>query len=376
MGTYCFLLLIGIRTILSLTEADLKRNLLSPAMYDPSVRPRINASHAVHVKMDVHVVYIIGLTEKDSSLAQACYIFVSWRDEFLTWNTSDYGGLDSFVVQPSVVWTPDVAVFGRMETNQRVELGQVRVYSDGMLNTRFVGILITHCAMDSAFFPFDYQLCTFLMGSEIYLPSEVAMEINSVVPLESSKINPNWNLDYARKIPEPPYYWQVQYCLQRKSLYLGVLYMVPTFMHAVLILISYIVPSEAGEKISFGVSLFLSFMVFLLQLNGDLPEMSTAVPALELFFMLHMTSGVVSLVVSAISAYITHNNSQQTVSVNKVKDVSTATTNEKRKFWNVRERFRDTSFLNRTGFVVSLSLIIAANFVMLNAKLKSSGCTQ
>lgn len=96
----------------------------------------------------------------------------------------------------------------------------------------------------------------------------------------------------------------------------------------------------------------------------------------EIFFMLHMTSGVVSLVVSAISAYITHNNSQQTVSVNKVKDVSTATTNEKRRFPNVRQRFRDTSFLNRAGFVVSLSLILAANLVMFNAKLKSSGCTQ
>nr|XP_019923394.2 acetylcholine receptor subunit beta-type unc-29-like [Crassostrea gigas] len=375
MGTFWFLLIIGIRPILSLTEADLKRSLLSSAVYDPSVRPRINASHAVHVQLDVQVVYIIGLTERDSSFAQACNIFVSWRDEYLTWNTSDYGDLDSFVVQPSVVWTPDVSVYGRMEINQRIELGQVRVNSDGMVNTKFLGILATHCAMDSEFFPFDYQLCTFIIGSEIYFTSEVAMEIKSLRQLESCKNNPNWNLVHVRKNPKPPF-WQVQYCFQRRSLYLAVLYMVPTFMHAVLILISYIVPSEAGEKISFGVSLFLSFMVFLLQLNGDLPEMSTAVPALEIFFMLHMTSGVVSLVVSAISAYITHNNSQQTVSVNKVKDVSTAATNEKRRFPNVRQRFRDTSFLNRAGFVVSLSLILAANFIMFNAKLKSSGCTQ
>ncbi|XP_065930830.1 acetylcholine receptor subunit beta-like [Magallana gigas] len=375
MTTFWFLFLIGIRPILSLTEADLKRSLLSSAVYDPSVRPRINASHAVHVQLDVHVVYIVGLKEKESAFDQACFIYVSWRDEYLTWNTSDYGGLDSFVVQPSVVWTPDVTVYGRLDKRLGLEFGQVRVNSDGVVNTKFLGLLTTQCAMNSAHFPFDYQLCAFLLGSEIYSPKEVAMEIKSVVQLESSKNNPNWNLDNVRKIAEPPYYWQVQYCLQRKSLYLAVLYMVPTFMHAVLILISYIVPSEAGEKISFGVSLFLSFMVVLLQLNGDLPEMSTAVPALEIFFMLHMTSGVVSLVVSAISAYITHNNSQQTVSVNKVKDVSTATTNEKRRFPNVRQRFRDTSFLNRAGFVVSLSLILAANLVMFNAKLKSSGCT-
>ena len=54
----------------------------------------------------------------------------------------------------------------------------------------------------------------------------------------------------------------------------------PTTMHAALILISFVVPGESGERIAFGMSVFLSFMVLLLQLNGDLPEVSTSVPAL------------------------------------------------------------------------------------------------
>nr|XP_034304326.1 acetylcholine receptor subunit beta [Crassostrea gigas] len=195
---------VGIRPILSLTEADLKRSLLSSAVYDPSVRPRINASHAVHVQLDVHVVYIVGLKEKESAFDQACFIYVSWRDEYLTWNTSDYDGLDSFVVQPSVVWTPDVTVYGRLDKRLGLEFGQVRVNSDGVVNTKFLGLLTTQCAMNSAHFPFDYQLCAFLLGSEIYSPKEVAMEIKSVVQLESSKNNPNWNLDNVRKIAEPP----------------------------------------------------------------------------------------------------------------------------------------------------------------------------
>lgn len=61
----------GIRPILSLTEADLKRSLLSSAVYDPSVRPRINASHAVHVQLDVHVVYIVGLVSI-ANLDESC----------------------------------------------------------------------------------------------------------------------------------------------------------------------------------------------------------------------------------------------------------------------------------------------------------------
>jgi hypothetical protein len=54
----------------------------------------------------------------------------------------------------------------------------------------------------------------------------------------------------------------------------------PTVMQAALVLVSFLVPNEAGEKISFGMSLFLSFMVFLLQLYENLPEVSNAIPAL------------------------------------------------------------------------------------------------
>lgn len=49
----------------------------------------------------------------------------------------------------------------------------------------------------------------------------------------------------------------------------------------------------------------------------------------ETFFMLHMSSGVMTLVVAAITAYIKHNTTQ-TVLVSKVKDLSTVTTPNKR----------------------------------------------
>ena len=45
--------------------------------------------------------------------------------------------------------------------------------------------------------------------------------------------------------------------------------------------------------------------------------------------MLHMSSGVMTLVVAAITAYIKHNTTQ-TVLVSKVKDLSTVTTPNKR----------------------------------------------
>ena len=36
-----------------------------------------------------------------------------WTDEYMTWNTADYGGLDEVVLPARKVWTPDVALENR-----------------------------------------------------------------------------------------------------------------------------------------------------------------------------------------------------------------------------------------------------------------------
>lgn len=51
----------GIRPILSVNEVDLKRNLLDPAVFDKTVRPRINTSHTVNVQIGVTSVFVTDL---------------------------------------------------------------------------------------------------------------------------------------------------------------------------------------------------------------------------------------------------------------------------------------------------------------------------
>jgi hypothetical protein len=163
-----------------------------------------------------------------------------------------------------------------MEAEQEVKFNRARVHSNGTVSTIFVGPMTTHCSTDPSHFPFDYQLCEFILDSKIYSKSEVEMKFTFANMYTDHKSNPNWNIAYINSNDKQ----QLFFCLQRKSLYLSIVYMLPTTMHAALILVSFVVPSESGEKISFGMSLFLSFMVLLLQLNGDLPEVSTSVPAL------------------------------------------------------------------------------------------------
>ncbi len=32
----------------------------------------------------------------------------TWKDEYLVWNTSRYGGVDTVYLEPADIWTPDL----------------------------------------------------------------------------------------------------------------------------------------------------------------------------------------------------------------------------------------------------------------------------
>ena len=36
-----------------------------------------------------------------------------WQDDYLQWNTSDYGGLTQIVLSPELVWLPDFGIENR-----------------------------------------------------------------------------------------------------------------------------------------------------------------------------------------------------------------------------------------------------------------------
>jgi K+-transporting ATPase A subunit len=96
--------------------------------------------------------------------------------------------------------------------------------------------------------------------------------------------------------------------------------------------------------------------------------------------MLHMVSGVIALVVSSFSAHVKQNSDQLEQRTNtKVEDISFLASKNKEETNNKRrnyvcELFRSEMFLNRLGFFMSFLFILAANCVMLNAKLSSTGC--
>ena len=70
--------------------------------------------------------------------------------------------------------------------------------------------------------------------------------------------------------------------LKRKALYYIMNIVVPSIVLSVLVLLVLWLPPESGERISMGVTLLLSFTVFLMMVAENVPHTSDAVPLIGL----------------------------------------------------------------------------------------------
>ena len=150
-----------------------------------------------------------------------------------------------------------------------------------------------YCKMDTAYFPFDYQQCPIRVtawASTAKLLSINLLNPAIIIPLynDSGEVfNSQWtvtSVDARRKsltyehVAEP--YSGVEFIItvRRRPLYHLIHVIFPMLLLHCLSLVPFFVPPEGGERMSVGVTTFLSFSLFSLIITEQSPESSTSLP--------------------------------------------------------------------------------------------------
>ena len=74
-----------------------------------------------------------------------------------------------------------------------------------------------------------------------------------------------------------------------------------------LALLSFVIPPDSGERTGFGVTVILSFSVYLIVISDKLPEKSDKVPLLGILFVSVLYTLVVSFILSTINVRLSSN---------------------------------------------------------------------
>ncbi|XP_013406819.1 neuronal acetylcholine receptor subunit alpha-7 [Lingula anatina] len=264
--------------------------------YNLLERPVKNESEALEVTFGLTLQQIIDVDEKNQVINTNIWLNLYWHDYTLTWNSSEYGGITSIRLPAKYLWKPDVLLYnsadekfdGTFPTN-------VVIYSNGLCQWVPPGMFKSTCKIDITWFPFDDQLCKMKFGSWTHDGTQINLLLEKPEGDTSSFIpNGEWNLigvPGKRNVllydccPDNPYI-DVTYTIhiRRRTLYYGFNLILPCVLLSAMSLFIFLLPPDAGEKISLGVTMLLSLFVFLLLVAETMPPTSDAVPLIGMYF--------------------------------------------------------------------------------------------
>nr|CAD7458212.1 unnamed protein product [Timema tahoe] len=166
------------------------------------------------------------------------------------------------------------------------------------------------CTIDVTYFPFDQQTCIMKFGSWTFNGDQVSLALynnKNFVDLSDYWKSGTWD------IIEVPAYLNIYegnhptetditfyIIIRRKTLFYTVNLILPTVLISFLCVLVFYLPAEAGEKVTLGISILLSLVVFLLLVSKILPPTSLVLPLIAKYLLFTFIMNTVSILVTVI----------------------------------------------------------------------------
>ncbi|PAA48279.1 hypothetical protein BOX15_Mlig020283g3 [Macrostomum lignano] len=279
-------------------------------------RPVKNESNVLYVWFKVSLQQIIDLDEKNQILFANIWLDLTWHDYHFMWDPKDFGGITKINIDPKRVWRPDILLYnsadekfdGTYPTNVVIE-------HTGNMNFIPPGMFRSTCKIDTTWFPFDTQVCKLKFGSWSYDGGTLDLRLkcsNESLSTNEMRLNdPNncseiGGADLETYVPSGEWYLEgmdgkrtaaeydccpypfidLSYFIQirRRTLYYGINLIIPCVLISSMSLLTFVLPPDAGEKISLGVTIMLSLSMFQLLVADAMPQTSESVPLIGMYF--------------------------------------------------------------------------------------------
>jgi nicotinic acetylcholine receptor alpha-7 len=224
-----------------------------------------------------------------SELLTIMYIQISWIDEFLMWNPFDYGGITKLPVPYEKLWIPPLSQSNgamKEKSGQIINPGfaPVFVLPNGNVLLVTTGYYVTKCEINTSLYPFDSHKCTFYFFSALNDATEI--ELNSLTSdfaLGLLQQNDAWRhtkTDFkkdtfsAENIAYNIARLQFMITLKRRPIFEIINVFLPILLLTVLNLAANFVPVNSGERLSFSITLYLSFVFITSAMVNEMPHVA------------------------------------------------------------------------------------------------------
>ncbi|XP_061185751.1 neuronal acetylcholine receptor subunit alpha-6-like [Saccostrea echinata] len=286
--------------------------------YDKTLRPAVDQHSPTALDVAFHLMSINKIDELDEKLVSTAYLTLEWKDEFLTWDAAMFP-VYRLPLPQNIVWKPDFVLKNGFTAFK--ELGgsfyYVMVTFDGTVTWKPYQVFESQCSIDVTYFPFDTQTCNivFTIWSH-YLHQVQITSSGSSFEMDQYKSNSIWDIiSTSQVVDNSGSNSVITYTLKlrRKPAHFVGNIIVPILFLGTLNILVFVIPADAGEKMSYSTTVALGFMVFLTIVSSELPANSESTPYLSSYLLIQIIIGGFSLIVSSLQLRLRHRDESQKV---------------------------------------------------------------
>ncbi|XP_042249529.1 5-hydroxytryptamine receptor 3A-like [Thunnus maccoyii] len=236
-----------------------------------------------------------------------------WTNEFLTWNSSDFCGINMLTVPRSMLWIPDITIQEDASDAGSSEKSQfVGVFPSGLVLADSRQVLTSTCQLNLFRFPFDEQSCNITfssMNSEEKTINLGTFNNDTILTKYSEMImitQGEWQLTNMEVEQYTHTQRRLVYMVKitRKPVLYVIILILPLFYLLVLDLASFFIHEARGEKLSFKVTVLLSISVLLLILQDMLPSTEDRLPLIATYCVTTFTLVGVSVLEAMLVSFL------------------------------------------------------------------------
>lgn len=273
--------------------------------YHKAYRPIIDSTQVVEIRMKFSLLAISDVNVKEQQLTAKGFFFLTWNDEFLTWNVTEYP-VEEIIMDSSQIWVPDLGIFNSLHEFPLSETFKVLIFPDGTVVSAPQKNYYISCNIHIQKYPFDKQTCIFEVGSWFYRSKQLTVQpMDTKVDISLYKTNTAWYLDntFVRKVnttinDSDMIHFGID--ISRRSNYYVANLIIPALSFPLLVNFAFLIPSVSGEKISFCAAVFLSFSVFINSVVDTLPVTSLETSYIALFVHFQFLFGAIQTCLAVI----------------------------------------------------------------------------
>ena len=259
--------------------------------YNKQIRPPYNVSATLQVKVEFYLSAINDIDDVKGLMTSIGRFLITWEDDRLSWNSSEYSGLFEILVNGSTIWGPNLFAINTIDL-QSLNKGSImtRIYNNGSVYASIGIRLRTYFDSQMTYFPFDTQNCKIHLYPYGYSSSDVQLQVaKNKIDTWSYSENSGWDLiDTAAK----PYCLnhlcgmvEFELVLKRRHIYFSVSMLSPLVILSAINPMVFLMPIDSGERVSFSVTMLLSFGVFLSEISNSMPEVSDPMAYLSYYIL-------------------------------------------------------------------------------------------